>query len=354
MMPIALRETRFAAETHVVRRRLLPGSGVVLVHVGDRVQPDAVVAESPLDGQIQVVDLARTLGTSVSGALQCLRVVPGSRVEATTLLATRKPLGRKRRDVLAPFAGTVQTIEDGYLFLRQETQSFALRAYIPGQVLEEHPHRGVTIGVMGTLVRGIWGCGGECQGTLAVMVSAPDEPLTWERVGLRYRGAIIVGGILEDPRVLLRARQFRLLGLVVGSMAPQLRPLAQRLGVSVVVTEGIGRIPIAEPILERLRVCHGRLAVLCGSSEGGLSGPEIIVPLPGISPSRALAVVRPIHEGMAVRLTRPPFVGLIGEVVTVPLAPQETPIGTHAEGVMVRLPDGRRVFIPLVNLEPLG
>jgi hypothetical protein len=318
------------------------------------VQPDDVVAQAPLDGQLQVVDLARTLGTSVGGALQCLRVVPGDKVEAGALLASRKPLGHKRRDVYAPFAGTVQTIEDGYLFLRQAAQTYALRAYIPGQVLEEYPHLGVSIGVMGTLVRGIWGCGGECQGLLAVMTGAPDEPLTWERVGLRYRGAIIVGGILEDPRVLLRARQFRLLGLVVGSLAPQLRPLAQRLGLSVVVTEGIGDIPMAEPILERLRACHGRLAILCGAAEKGRSGPEIIVPLPGVAPSRALAVVRPIHEGMAVRLTRPPYVGLIGEVATVPLTPQETPIGTHAEGVMVRLPDGRRVFVPLVNLEPLG
>lgn len=341
--------------TQIIRRRLLPGSGSVLVHVGDRVQPDDIVAEAPTDGQLAVIDLAREMGVSVPRASRFLRTFVGAEIVADDLLAIRKPVLRHRQVVKAPFAGKVQAFEDGYVFLRQEPQTLRLRAYIPGRIIEQYPHRGVAVGVSGALIRGIWGSGGESQGMLAMMVSRPDQVLTWERVGLRYRGSILVGGILEDPRVLLRARQFRLVGLVVGGMLPGLRSLCEQLRLPVIVTEGMGHIPMAEPVFELLRSCHSRPAVLCGSPDQSATAPELIVPIPGSTPVsiNALAVVRPIEMSARVRLTRAPYVGMVGQVVALPSTPQQTPIGTYAEGAMVRLPEGRRVFVPFVNLEPL-
>ena len=356
MTSIALRETRFSPLTQIVRRRLLPVPGEVLVHVGDWVQAHDPIARACVAGEMHVVDMARSLRVDVSSVPRHVCVQEGQAVFKEEVLAHRKRFFRRRREVTAPCTGTVQRVDDGYVFLSEFQQTLTLDAYIPGEVIDEYPHRGIAVSVPGSLVRGIWGSGGERRGILATMVSSPDELLTWERVGLRYRGTILVGGVLEDPRVLLRARQFRLCGLIVGSILPSLRAMCERLPLSVVVTEGVGRIPMAEPIFDLLRSYHGQPAVIAGSSRHTNSGPEVVVPQPGrLAPdAQALTMVRAISVGTRVRLTRTPYLGIIADVIAVPDMPLETPIGSHADGVEVRLPDGRRLFVPLVNLEPLS
>ena len=180
--------------------------------------------------------------------------------------------------------------------------------------------------------------------------------MTWDKVGMRYRGALLVGGILDDPRVLARASQFRLNGILVGSIAASLRPLCQQVGLPIVVTEGMGRIPMAPPIFELLLSLHGREAILSGGSGDAQSGPELIVPLGGepVPAAYALVLAHPLTVGALVRLTRSPYLGMLGRVILLPDTPQETAIGTRAMGAQVRLPDGRQVFVPHVNMELLG
>jgi hypothetical protein len=198
--------------------------------------------------------------------------------------------------------------------------------------------------------------------------------------------------------VLFRAKRFQLSGLVVGSLHPALRPWCERLALPVLVTEGIGHIPMAAPILHLLRAQHGCAAVLAGAGRGGPQesagephGPEIIIPWgatlrspwgatlrspwgattrsPGALPpsSQALfaspgamrdypqpsAAPHPLGVGARVRLTRPPYLGALGQVIALPPLLQETSIGTRAYGAEVRLTDGRKVFVPFVNLELL-
>jgi len=352
MTTTAPRETFFSPSSEIVRRRLLPIPGEVLVHVGDRVQADDIVAKTKLPGGLHVIDLAQALKVSVHKVRRYVCVQEGQEIAKGDLLAAIRYLGLTRRAVRAPFAGTVQRVDEGYLFLRRHPQNYLLRAYLPGRVIEEYPHQGVAIRTIGALIRGIWGSGGETQGILVTMVDGPNKPLTWRQVSLRYRGTILVGGTLADPRVLLRARQFHLHGLVLGSIAPQLRSLCERISLPVIVTEGMGYIPMAEPIFALLRSLHGHIAVLSGRGEGQDNGPELIIPLPSQEASEEKSPAW--EKGVLVRITRPPFLGLVGEIVSLPPAPQETSIGIEAEGAEVRLPDGRRLFVPFVNLELLG
>lgn len=349
MMPIA-HETHFAPRTRIERRRLLPVPGTVRVHVGDRVQPRDIVAEAQVAGPLCVLDVARELGISARAADRAIRVAPNEQVALDALLASSR-LGR--RQLRAPFAGTVQGIEDGCILLRGEPELLTVSAYIPGQVVEIYPHRGVAIRTYGALVRGIWGAGEETEGPLVVMTEQPDQPLTWEKVGLRYRGTILVGGMIEDPRVLYRASQFRLHGLVVGSILPSLRPICERLALPLLITEGMGRIPMAAPLFELLHSCYGRPAVLSGSPNNGSDGPEVIVPLVQADEAMPAVASRVLEVGARVRLTRPPYLGWVGHIVTLPDLPQETAIGTQAEGAEVRLFDGRKLFVPFGNLELL-
>lgn len=352
-MSIGHLEARFSSLTQLIRHRLLPQPGEVLVHVGDTVQADDVVAQSHLEGQLYNLDAAGMLGLSVRSLKRHLRVAVGDEVQEGAALVSVGWPGLFRRQVQAPFNGVIQAITEGHIFIRREPQVYRLRAYVPGEVVERYPHHGVAIRTPGAFVRGIWGSGPEQQGVLMVMVGGAAEPLTWDRVSLHYRGGILVGGTLDDSRVLYRAHRFRLRGLIVGSIAPALRPLCQQLNLPVVVTEGMGNVPMDDPIFDLLLSCHGRPAILSGTDRNGHSGPEVIIPLPDKvdAASTALMVVRPIEVGTLVRLTRPPYMGVIARVAALPPMPQKTALGTRAEGAEVRLPDGRKEFVPFVNME---
>ncbi|MEA3407782.1 MAG: hypothetical protein U9R48_06860 [Chloroflexota bacterium] len=353
MMPIA-HETYFSPLIQIVRRRVLPTAGELLVHRGDRVIPTDTVAHCFLPGRIRVIDVAGALGVNAARAARQMQVAVGDHVKAGDILAKPSLLNWPREQVLAPFDGTVQDVGDGYIFLRQDPRPYALRAYIPGEVVETYPHRGVSVRTTGAYVRGVWGSGGEGTGVLVVTASDAAEPLTWEQVSLRYRGAILVGGLLQDHRVLFRAQQFRLGGVVVGSVPAGLRSVCEGLDIPLVVTEGVGRIPMAEAIFRTLRAYRGRPAVISGTPDEE-KDVEVIVPLQAEEePTMLPAVSQPLQEGAWVRLTRPPYLGLLGEIVSLPEAPRETDIGTRAEGAMVELSSGRRVFVPYVNMERLG
>ncbi|MFP3896462.1 MAG: hypothetical protein ACLFV5_06465 [Anaerolineales bacterium] len=353
MRPIT-HEPHFSTLTQIVRRRVLPTAGELLVHKGDRVTPKDTVARCSLPGQMRVIDVASALGVATAKAARQMQVSVGDHVETGDLLAKPSLLNWPREQVVAPFDGTVQDVGDGYIFLRQDPQPHALDAYVPGEVVETYPHRGVSIRTTGAYVRGVWGRGGEGQGVLVVTAQDTAESLGWEQVSLRYRGAILVGGVLQDPRVLFRAQHFRLGGLIVGSISADVKKICEAIDIPLVVTEGVGRIPMAEPIFYTLRTYHGRPAVISGTPDEE-KDPEVIVPLlADKEPPTSVGTARPLEAGTRVRLTRSPYRGLLGEIVSLAESPRETSIGTRIEGAVVELPSGRRVFVPYVNMELLG
>jgi hypothetical protein len=365
---IAAHTPRLASSVDLVRRRLLHRTGDVLVHVGDHVDAEDVVAREMLPGRLHVIDVAKALGVSPRAVAKHLSVQEGETITGGTELATVRWLGLRVKQLLSPVEGLVIGIRNGLLFVRQRPRQRDLTAYVPGEVLEVFPHRGVSIGTTGAFVGGIWGSGpdhgaGYSAGVLVVTVDHPQAPLTWQQVGIRYRGTVLVGGTLQDPRVLYRARQFRVHGIVVGSMHPGLRPVCERLGLTVIITEGMGQIPMAEPVFDLLRSLHGHMALLGGARGGdGLStlsdagsgtGPEVIIPQPRGRQTLVREAPRALEVGMVVRLTRPPHVGTVARVEAVPVTPQLTAVGIPAMGATVRLSNGQRVFVPLVNLEVL-
>ncbi|MBC7235795.1 MAG: hypothetical protein H5T69_08135 [Chloroflexi bacterium] len=353
MTIVPVQNPRFAPSIEIVRRRLLPKPGEVVVRLGDRVNGNDTVARTSLEGHLRVIDVAKELRVDTGSVERHLLVREGQAIAAGEELA-RVQRGRvSLRRLRSPYAGTVAGIHEGRVFLRQEPRPLELRAYVPGEVIEVFPHRGVSIRAVGALIAGIWASGSDQQGFLLVPVAHHDAPLTWQQVGIRYRGTILVGGTLQDPRVLYRARQFRVHGLLVGSMHPALRPICERLGLTVVIIEGMGQIPMAEPVFRLLQSFHGHPAILGGAPEQGGSGPEAFIPDGDTNPTM-MRSYHTIEADMLVRLTRPPFVGLVARVESIPPSPQPTAVGIHAEGAVVRLPDGQRLFVPLANLEPLA
>lgn len=347
-------EARFSPLVQIIRHRLLPEPGRVLVQVGDRVQPGDVIAEASLTREVIPLDLAEALGVDPLSAGRAARVREGQYVTAHSLLARRRRFLWVKREVRAPAEGMIRGLEGGCLFFEPKGRLFRLRAYLPGEVIEVHAERGAAIRAAGALAYGAWGYGGEGYGRLLVPVGEPAQPLSWQYVRLAHRGTILVGGTVTDHRALFRAKQFRVSGLVVGSIHPNLRSLCERLALPIVITEGIGQVPMMTALFDFLQRHQGRLAILSGRAPSPQGNPELIIPLPSLLENTALTVPRPLQEGLLVRLTRPPYLGLIARVASLPAEPQKTAIGTWAKGAYVRLVTGETLFVPLTNLEVVG
>jgi hypothetical protein len=159
-------------------------------------------------------------------------------------------------------------------------------------------------------------------------------------------GAIVVGGGTIEASALEQAQQLQVRGLIAGSMAGELRQQATALPFPIILTEGWGRVPMAEPIFTLLRGQSGREASISAETRVrfGAKRPEILIPLPVES--------RPV--GAKVRVVRPPYLGAVGAVVAVPASARRVDSGARIYGAEVDLgEEAGVVFVPYVNLELL-
>jgi len=91
------------------------------------------------------------------------------------------------------------------MILREPPIPLEVNAYVQGDVVEVLPAEGVVVETRGSFVQGIFGIGGETQGTLRMAVASPEEPLTEAAIVLDAKGTILVGGSQVSRQVIERA-----------------------------------------------------------------------------------------------------------------------------------------------------
>jgi hypothetical protein len=336
--------SRLYAQTVIEHERRLPSPGEVLVKVGDVVQSDAMIARGAVSGALRVIDAAEALGIRRERLSLCLRVEVGQDVASGQTLAASGFMGW--RTVRAPVTGRVSHIVGGRIFVQETERTLELPAFLPGEVSRVLPGVGAVIRSTVARLLGVWGSGGDAYGPLTVRCESAGEPLNWTRVDLTCRGRIVVAGQCLDSRALLRAARFRAAGLVLGGLAEHLRARAAQLDLAVVVTDGLGVIPMAGPMWELLVAHDGDAALVVGGHDG--AQPALNIPLPAGADAAHVSVERPLAAGDYVRIARPPFLGALGWVVTL----QDENAGETS--AQVRLERGEVVTVPYRNLERLG
>ncbi len=350
--------TRAVPYTVIKRRRLLPRQGEVLVRPGDRVEPLTIVARTRSGGELHVVDVGKTLAVKGRDLDPYLLKAEGDKVEEGEAIAARGGrLVPLRRVCRAPVAGQIVAIGGGRVVLESRSGTFELFAHLKGTVASVIPNLGVGIETTGALVQGIWGAGGEAQGVLKMLVEDPREQLTGEAIDLGCHSAIIVGGSLADRETLERAKQMNVCGIIVGSIGVDLVEQASDLPCPVIVTEGVGQVPMASVIFELLRSNAGREASISGVTRlgGETVRPEIIIPLPrGEATPASLRSGDVLEIGAQVRVIRQPYLGSVGRVIALPAQPQAVDSGARLRGAEVELEGQGRVFVPYANLELIG
>jgi hypothetical protein len=351
----------YPSEAHVMpltmirRERLLPLPGEVMVRQGERVEPTQVVAKVHQTQDFRILDVARMLHVPRSQVKRFMVKEIGATVEATQVLAASG--GLLRRKVRAPVKGAIVAVGNGRVLLEVEPELIEVRAYLKGTVSAVTPGVGVMIETPGAIVQATWGCGGEAFGVLRAVAERPDESLRARHIDVACHGAIVVGGGWIEASALDQAQQLQVRGLIAGSMDGELRARAESMPFPIILTEGWGRVPMAEPIFSLLRGQTGREA--CISAETrirfGVKRPEILIPLPTeLRPSPPPPAGAPLTVGARVRVVRPPHQGAVGVVSAIVPQAQRVDSGVRAHGAEVDLGgDTGTVFVPYVNLELL-
>ena len=366
-----------APQTVVRKRRILPIPGQVLVHEGQAVTATTVIAQTELPGKVHAVNVVNLLGIVPQEIRRYMLKREGDAVHAGEPLAENQPFIKWLKvQVPAPITGTIETVSEvtGQVFLREPPRPLALAAYLDGHVTEIFPGQGATVETACSLVQGIFGIGGEAVGTIARAVESPDDELTPERITDAHRGTILVGGSLIGRDGFARAKQAGVAAIVVGGIHDlDLKLLlgrdlgvaitgTEQVGLTLIITEGFGRIAMAGRTFDLLNSKVGHRASCSGETQirAGVIRPEVIVPLDqrsAVSGQRSERETAGVGGGLKVgdqiRIIREPYFGQICRVSALPADLRLLPTGSKARVLEAELDDGQQIIIPRTNVELL-
>ncbi len=356
----------------VKKTRRLPIPGEVLVKEGQKVNFDTVVARTNLPGDIRVVSAAAILGVEPEELPNYMLKKPGDPVKKDEIIAMyRAFFGLLKSEVKSPIDGYIEHVSDitGQVILREPPIPIEIRAYIPGIVTKVLPKEGAVIECAATFIEGIFGIGGERHGEVYLAVKSPEEELTLDKITPEVEGKVVVGGSYATAEVLRKAMEYGAKGLVVGGV--DFKDIADFLGyeigvaitghedisMTVIITEGFGRVRMAKKTFNLLKENEGRLACINGATQirAGVIRPEIIIPKTEVNPlelpEEEEILVGGMQPGTKVRVIRAPYFGALAKVVRLPIPLQKVETESPVRVVEIELEDGRRVIVPRANVE---
>lgn len=360
---------RVAQAATLLKHRLLPLDGEVLVDVGQYVKAEDVVARTELPGDVETVNVVGRLAIEPADIHRYMLKKEGDFVKKDEPIAETKPLIKWFKTVIkSPVDGTIESISEvtGQVLIRLPSKPVEVFAYVDGIVNEIVPKQGCIIKTYATFIQGIFGIGRECWGRLRVKAETPDDVLTPEKLNSDDGGTIIVAGALATREAIIKSFELGVSGIITGGLnAGDIKAiLGYDIGVAitghedvpttVVVTEGFGKLRMAQRTWELLKRQDGAKASMSGATQirAGVIRPEVIIPLGEDVPEDTMRSERDaLKEGDLVRIIRAPYFGLIGTISK--LIPQLQQVETESKVrvLEVELEDGRRLVVPRANVE---
>lgn len=351
-------------------KRLLPIPGELLVAEGAEVDAEQVVARTDLPGDVVPVNVAHQLGISPGEVPASLLASIGDHIETGRPLARTEGLfGWFPQMLASPVSGTLESssLVTGQVMLRGQPRPVEVRAHVSGCVTRVFPGHGVEISSAVSLVQGIFGLGGETRGRL-MRGSDPGHMLSREELTDAHRGAVVVTGARIELATLRRAVDVGVAAIVAAGIDDaDLRELlgydlgvavtgTETIGLTLVITEGFGDIPMSRRTYGLLAERFGETASVSGATQirAGVLRPEIVIPWPRQDHPTSGAATRPaglLEVGTPVRLIRDPWFGAIGTVRELPHEPQWLESGSRARVLVAELQDGTKVVVPRANVE---
>ena len=351
------------------KKRILPLKGEVLVAANAKVNPDDVVARTYLPGRVEMLNVANKLGIDQQDVPEKMLKQEGDSVEEGEVIAQSKGLfGFFKSEAKSTLTGSIENISGitGQVVIRGEQQPVEVRAYVKGVVSEVIPDEGVIVDTCGTFIQGIFGVGGETFGEIIMGCQSADQVLTPDLILPAHEGKIVIGGSLVTKDALKKAISLGVRGVVVGGFDDEdLRGFLgydlgvaitghENLGITLIVTEGFGKVNMAPRSFSLLKTHEGQAASINGATQirAGVIRPEVIVPVDGSHHVEEKAKhTGELLPGTPIRVIRAPYFGVLATVKSLPTEPHILESGSKARVVEVTIEGGEAVLLPRANVE---
>ncbi|MBW6516113.1 MAG: hypothetical protein K0B81_05790 [Candidatus Cloacimonetes bacterium] len=352
------------------KERILPLKGEVLVKKGDKVKANDLVAQTFLPGKVIPLKLANKLGVLPSFLPQYMKVQPGEILKKGQILAETKGfLGLFKSSVRSPIEGELESISQhtGQALLREPKIPIQVKAFIDGIIVDVIENEGVVIENKSAYVQGIFGLGHEINGEIKMLIPSPDAVIDDKDITEECRDKIIVTGAVLTIALIEKAKTVGVKGIITAGIEDQdIKKLLgydigvaitghENIGLTIVVTEGFGKISMARKTFELLKKFEGYMASIHGMTQirAGVIRPEIIIPLE--FEERDLKEVKvkvsTLEIGGMIRIIRQPNFGKIGRITALPEKLFTVESETKVRILEAELEDGKKVTLPRANVE---
>ena len=335
------------------------------------VQAKQVIAETFMPGEVIPINISNLLSLPPKDIPECMLVKLGDEIKVgDTLAQTKGIFGFFKNSCQSKYTGTVETISDitGQVILRGAPHPVQVQGFLPGKVIEVLENQGVVIEKEVSFIQGIFGIGGETFGELKTVCDSHDQLLTNDLVTEDFKAKIIVGGGRITADAVRKAIQIGVAGIISGGIDDQdLMEIlgydlgvaitgTEKLGITVITTEGFGNIAMAERTFGLLKSHENAYASINGATQirAGVIRPEIII---GVE--KQIEILKKDEKQLTgvleinypVRIIRDPYFGQIGKVSALPPEPHILESGTKTRVLKVVFDNNEEVTIPRANVE---
>ena len=354
----------------VKKRRILPLKGDVVVKVGDKVNPDDVVARTELPGNVEPLNVANKLGIPPEDLEMVMLKKEGDEIKKGEPIALKKSFIKWfSSSCEATIDGTLESISSitGQVLQRGLPIPVEVKAYVLGEVTEIFPKEGVEVSCIAGFVQGIFGICGETYGKLKIVTPDNSTILEENLITEDLKDMIIVGGSLVTADAFRKAIKVGVRGVVVGGLGDRdLRDFlgydigvaitgSEGLGCTLVITEGFGQISMAQRTFDLLKSHEGELACINGATQirAGVIRPEVVIPSKETESidSETQSAIGGLKVGSPVRIIRHPYFGKLGNVTNLPSPLTQLESESKARVLEVEFNNGDRAMVPRANVE---
>ena len=359
--------------------RAVPQRSKIKVQLNQEVTPDEIIAQGEVLLGFRSLNLATLLQVSPKEVKKYLQRQVGQKIFKGELLAFKEiSLLQPEKVIISPTDGILESFNDstGELRMGFIPKPISTPAAVFGIVEGvDQPAGKVLIKTEVTEVFGILGSGKGREGILH-FIGRRGNLTRAGQIGQENGGNVLVSGGLVYKEAISAAISFGVHGLVTGGInakdyvgisGGQLkfpRGYNTDVGITVVVCEGFGSIPLGQDIFEEMGIFDGKFALIDGNQakitlpsfdEGYMDrirktvlqkrDPTFDEGLNGIQ-------VGELSLGQDVRIIAPPFMGEQGKVVAIDKSPTVLPSGIVTYQLTLE-PLTRKIKVQHPNVEIL-
>lgn len=320
------------------------------VKVGQEVNEIDVIGHCEVSAGQRLVKIAPLLGVPGKQVTKYLTRKVGDKIYEGEIIARRKAfLGLGKKDVKSPVDGQITFIDPmGNLMVKFLPKPTQLISAAIGKVVALEEDK-IVISTVGSKINGFVSIGKNREGPLAVIASPKDFVLP-ASIKSEHQGKILVGGALLEKASLEKAITVGVRGIITGGINRRdfesLGGGREDVGVSLMITEGFGSLPMGKDIYDFLKKEEGRPTFLLSQENSLIITAE--APIKGKKVSDV--PWKQIEIGDRVRIFREDSANELGTVKEFP-GKQILNSGILTDVAEVIFENGERLLVPGSNLE---